>query len=511
MLPVELLRFKVKKGRIYLKFAALDRENLEIAQNLIEVYAAQVNKKKGELLELLMEFEKYYDYRFIRGLSALLERRCSFEISSSIDPLIARREVFEEANKFAPVTEQWKRDRALQLAASKLNITKDELEKSLFADLDEELILKSFTQPAPVELLKWYNLSLVQTLLLKAASLEFEVSYNYGLIIRKLKNLGLMYFAEKRNDRLWITVEGALALFKLTERYGTSLARLIPVILGAGEWRVRASIVIRHGEVPKIYEFQLDHSSKDLLAHFEFGERDVFDSAVERNFAHRFNALKTGWTLKREPEPLISGTSIFIPDFSLEKNGMQLYLEIIGFYTEEYLKRKLQKLKQLKNGNFIICVDKNLACSNLEEIPGKLIFFEKEIPLKPVLDFLKAVEEERIKSEMVKLKTINLEGDIISIVKLAEKYSTSAEAIKRIAMNAKGYWLIGNQLINERAIEKLRSKVLELFPNPSLKQVADQLYSEGITHPELLLDALGFEVKWNGIDMEKAIVILRRN
>ncbi len=510
MLQVELLRFTTKKGRIYLKLAALDKENLELAQNLIEVYAAYINRKKGELTQLLGELEKYYehDYRFIRGLSTLLERRCSFEICSAIEPSIARKRVFEEANKLAPVTTQWKRDRVLQLAASTLNITKDELEKSLWADLDEEMILKSFTRISPAELLKWYNLTLIQTLLLKATSLEFEASDGHGLIIRKLKNLGLMYFAEKRNNRLAITVEGAASLFKLSERYGSSLAKLIPVIFGAREWKVKASILMRY-QAPRVYEFQLDHSSKDLLAHFEFGERDVFDSAVEKNFAHRFNALKTGWILKREPEPLIAGSSIFIPDFALEKDGMKLYLEIAGFYTQDYLRRKLQKLKQLKE-EIIICVDKNLACADLEEIPRRLILFEKEIPLKPVLDCLKEREEEKIEREIAKLqlKALDFEGDVINVRSMAEKYGTSAEAIKRIAVNAK-YLLTGDQLISERAIERLRSEVLELFPNPSLKAVVEHLRSQGIINPELLLDALGFEVKWEGLEMERAIVKLK--
>jgi predicted nuclease of restriction endonuclease-like RecB superfamily len=514
MLPIELLRFTTKKGKIYLKFKALDKENLEIAENLIEIYAAHLNRKRGELLELLKELEKYYDYRYIRGLIALLDRRCSFEVCSAIEPWIARRKVFEETNRFAPVTTHWKRDRVLQLAASKLNITKDELEKSLFADLDEEVTLKSFSGIAPNELLKWYNLSLVQTLLFKAASLEFEASEGHGLIVRRLKNLGLMYFAEKRNHRVCITIEGALTLFKLTERYGTSLAKLIPVIFGAREWRVKASIVLKNRGAPRIYEFELDSSSKDLLAHFEFGERDIFDSAIEKNFAHRFNALKTGWTLKREPEPLIAGTSIFIPDFALEKDGIKIYLEIAGFYTEDYLRRKLQKLKQLNEANIIICVDKNLACSNLDldaiSSPNlsSLIFFEKEIPLKPVLDYLREMEEKRIESEVTQLKNqLYLEGDIMSVAELAKKHGTNVEVIKRIALNTRRYKLIGEQLISEEAMENLRSKVLELFPNPNLKVVIDQLRSRGIINPELLLYTLGFEVKWDGLDIERAIVI----
>lgn len=513
MLPGEYLTFSTKKGKIHPKFAALEEGNLELAQNLIEVYAANTGRKKGELLELLEEMEKFdYDYRFIRGLSTLLERRCSFEARGAIEPPIARRKVFEEANKLAPVTTKEKRDRVLYLAAASLNLAIEELEKSLWADLDEELILKSFTRVTPAELLRWYNLSLAQTLLFKAMSMEFQASDSYSLIFRKIKYLGLMYFAEKRSDGLWIAVEGAPALFKLTEKYGTALAKLLPIILGAGDWRIKASIVMRYGGSPRIYEFLLDSSSRELLAHFEFGEREVYDSAVESNFAHRFDALKTGWVLKREPEPLVAGTSIFIPDFSLEKDGMQLYLEIAGFWTEDYLRRKLQKLRQLRETNMIIAIDKSLACSDIKEIPGKIIFFEKEIPLKPVLDYLKAKEEQKIERDMAQFSTafqLELSGDMIKIEDLVTEYKASPEVIKRIAANAKGYSLIGDQLISESAIARLRNKVLELFPKPNFKEVADLLQREGITNPEILLDVLGFAVKWEGLDMEKAIVITK--
>jgi len=36
-----------------------------------------------------------------------------------------------------------------------------------------------------------------------------------------------------------------------------------------------------------------------------------------------------------------------IPDFSFEKEGMKAYLEVVGFWTENYLTRKIQKLDDI--------------------------------------------------------------------------------------------------------------------------------------------------------------------
>ncbi len=66
-------------------------------------------------------------------------------------------------------------------------------------------------------------------------------------------------------------------------------------------------------------------------------ETEVYDSRVEQDFAYRFKALHTGWTVTREPEPLPVGNRVMIPDFALQKGGLKVYLEVMGFWTPRYL------------------------------------------------------------------------------------------------------------------------------------------------------------------------------
>jgi predicted nuclease of restriction endonuclease-like RecB superfamily len=73
---------------------------------------------------------------------------------------------------------------------------------------------------------------------------------------------------------------------------------------------------------------------------------ETYDSEIEKSFALQFQAVKSGWTLKREPEPIPAGNQVIIPDFSIERAGIKVYLEIVGFWTEEYLRRKIEKLKK---------------------------------------------------------------------------------------------------------------------------------------------------------------------
>ena len=59
-----------------------------------------------------------------------------------------------------------------------------------------------------------------------------------------------------------------------------------------------------------------------------------FDSTVEEKFAIKFQQSRTGWTLIREPDPIIlDNDKAFIPDFMFERYGRRIYLEIVGFWT----------------------------------------------------------------------------------------------------------------------------------------------------------------------------------
>ncbi len=214
MLPSELLVKKIYKGKIKPKFLPLNEECLEIAEELIHIFERFVGRRQGDLP--LDELEEGYDYRVIRGLVILLERRCVFEVQCKVDPVNARRAVFEEAK--GPVTSNERRDMVLRGAASSLGISVDDLEKSLWSDSESELILKEFNSLSPEELLRSYNLSLAQTLLFKAMGMEIYVGSNYQNIFRSIKYLGLMYLVEKHDDMFCIIVEGPMSLMKMTER-----------------------------------------------------------------------------------------------------------------------------------------------------------------------------------------------------------------------------------------------------------------------------------------------------
>jgi predicted nuclease of restriction endonuclease-like RecB superfamily len=504
MLPSELLVKKIYKGKIIPKFVPLNEEYIEMAEEIIHIFERFVGIRQGDLP--LDELEEGYDYRLIRGLIILLERRCFFEVQCTVDPVNARRAVFEEAK--GPVTSNERRGMVLRDVASTLGVSIDELEQSLWADSESELILKEFNSLSPEELLRSYNLSLAQTLLFKAMGMEIYVGSNYQNIFRSIKHLGLMYLVEKHEDGFCIIVEGPMSLMKTTERYGTAIAKLLPTIIGSEKWMIKASIVHRYGNKPRILEFTMDGDSYgDALASGYSSEG--FDSTIERKFSQGFNSLDTGWFLRREPEPLFAGRSVFIPDFSFEKRVMKVYLEIVGFWTEDYLRRKIAKLQSIDEENMIIAVDKNLSCSSssFRDIKGKVIFYEKKVPLKPILDYLREHEEKNIRRDVESLAKIDLElrGDLIELDKMASERDVSIEAIKRVVSEArKEYVLVGGQLVSRSLIEKLK---VELKDKNTRIEAAKLLEGRGITRVDQMLDLLGYDVMWVGLDPENAMIV----
>jgi len=518
VLPTPLLITVFSRGKIRPKYAALDQTTLQLVQRLTEIFCKGIEKKKEAIQGELEKYENEdpHDYRLIRGLAALLMRRCTFEASSPVDPKTARRLVFTLAGQVGVVTSGEKREEIVKKAAEELKVTTQDLEKSLWSDFDENLVLKQFNPVNSDALIKYYNLGLTQTLLFKAVSVEFIVrGGNYKKIFRNIKRLGLMYYVETIGaERFRITVEGPMALMKMTEKYGTSIAKLLPTVIESEYWGIKADILRRREGFPRVYGFELDcREVWGQLAEPRGPETEPnrFDSHIEEKFWKDFSATKSGWTIKREPEPLIlSGGTVMIPDFSLEKNGTKVYLEIVGFWTKEYLEKKIQKLRLLSLPNIIIAVDKKLGSQRrLSGVPGDVIIFERTVPLRLIVERLKRIESSILSEQMIRIQQIplKLEDDVIDLREICRDSGVTTEALtKYIKENPQpGYVVVGDQAISEKLLKKIEAKLIT-HETKTLLEASRLIHEAGVTNPQSLLKLLGYEIRWHGIEPNKAII-----
>jgi uncharacterized protein len=598
MLTLQLLRVRTRNGAIFPLFCTKE-EDVELAKKIIQEFEQTwKNKEKKAVLEdrisAIEESDAGSDYKLVRGLYALLERRCTFksrdsssdndgETSSTstitiVDPPRIRKAVFEESSKRGFALTELERMEIADSVASRLHLSShDVVLKTMWSDLDDNLILDYFDAIDPEALVGWYNLSLMQTLLFNCTKLDFYISggLNWKRVLRTVKRLGLMYYLQQpqqqQENRIICSLEGPLSLFKLTDRYGTLLAKLLPSIIfssdkkressgGDGEWHLDAWIVRKTMDGRKIYEFKISKNEipelmTDPYSSFPpssitqkevagssslYNDYNIFDSAVEEKFAKRFEQAETGWRLTREPDPLVlSNGGAFIPDFILEKYDKKVYLEIVGFWTKEYLDRKLQKLADIfastdnrkKNNNnnnkdksdlLFIAVNEDFACSksSFSSIVPKeqLIFYKNDtVPVKPILDYLKSIDREMIERKVndPNLK-IELDRDddnnnaVISINEVAQKYCIPAEVARRISLrdNKEKYIEAGMYLISKSKVLKLESL---LDGTSRFIDACSILSKEGIPescHAELIVK-LGYDVSWQSIDASTAIIVKR--
>lgn len=398
MLPADLAVIRVRRGRVYPAFSTLKEEELFVASEVIEAFRESLGRRRAELEEKLRmvetaAFRLGCHYKLARGLAHILRRRAVFRKPEvKIDPFRARIETFRAAASLGglALTEEERR-RALEEASRKLGVSVGDLWAAFESAYEENEVLVDFEEPTPEDLLRDYNLSLAQTVLFKALMLRAEVRASGGeakILLRNTKRLGLMYMARRERGRLVLDIDGPASLLRQTERYGTRLAKLLPSIVALREWRVVAWV--KRKERRLLFEMSSERSPP--LPRLEL-KYEPYDSSIEEDFYRRFSKAGSGWAIHREPEPLVVDGHVLVPDFAFDKGEVRVYMEIVGFWTPGYLKRKVKKLRALRGVNMIVAVDKEKACSpEVLSLPHTVVVFKRKVPIDAIYRLLKGYE-----------------------------------------------------------------------------------------------------------------------
>jgi predicted nuclease of restriction endonuclease-like RecB superfamily len=617
---------------------------LELARLLIETYEQHVGKPYGNLLSELEGYEEM-NYRFIRGLSQLLGRRAVIETDAAVDPSLARETVFEACSGMALSSAE--KEEAFKKAAQVLSVPVQELEKSLWADLEENQVIKSFFPLSPAELLKQYNLSLTQTLLFRAVDLDIWIKGDFQKILWKIVRSGLMYSLEdtgeledkikteepgkkgeknpqgneiakskaknskekgrteeksyqgartsEKSASVHLHLDGPGSLFRMSERYGNSFAKVFPILLRSKGWKLKAKILHKTYQGKRILEFTLDASEKAFsppldainypddypetsseskLREEEAGyeiennrnnrnsrgisassfknrnqgitdldldldesseenlQEETYDSSIEKMFG---NLSLGSWKIRREPTILKAGKYAFVPDFALQRGNIKVYLEIIGFWTPEYLQKKVEKLKEVKEP-LILLINKKLKCSEKDFPAQDVIFFDKKIPANEVMRILRKYEENKCREDGLLLQEseIPLSGELISLEKIAADKGVLIEALKEAVIDrltkmdnsynseenetfkehrsstrpveSEDYVLLENYVVHRSLLEKIDSNLkkpgaLELYSD-AVKIFESFGLDRSLYYP--VLEYLGYKVVWTGLSEENA-------
>src|SRR6266542_4404905 len=90
-----------------------------------------------------------------------------------------------------------------------------------------------------------------------------------------------------------------------------------------------------------------------------------------------------------EPEPVSAAGTLIFPDFALHHRhaaARRWLLEIVGFWTPEYVARKLALYRAARLSSLILCIDEDRNCA-AEDLPsGALVVrFRRRVDAAAVL------------------------------------------------------------------------------------------------------------------------------
>jgi predicted nuclease of restriction endonuclease-like RecB superfamily len=491
MLTKDLLRVSRAGGGYRPRFSDSEAETL--AARVLGIYQGHVGKRKRTLDAALADLERDADdFKLVGGFAKLLEREATFERRSPIEPRRARTAAFEAAETIG-VTTDAERAEALAMAAERLGSTADDIEASLFADRDTETVLRAIeTDYDPESLRKQYDLSLAQTALFDAVSVRIRTSEPKALV-SAVKRLRLMYEIRRADTGRVVIVTGPDALFRRSRRYGTRFARLLRTIAKAAEWELEATIDDRGTE----RSLRLDDGDLSVPGTEPVAE-PTFDSGVESDFYARFDALDLDWELLREPEPLESGEHVAIPDFAFEwrYGGFRVFFEIMGFWTPEYVEKKLRQFENLEDVDFLVAYEESLGVGEaIEERGHRAIPYSGTVRLADVRDALRSYESTlRAESADSLPETLTPDDRVTTISALAEGYSVPERAIED--QKFPEHELVGRTLLRPTVLEELGSEIEAGMELSDIETVLDRY---GIEETSAVVARLGYRVEWDGL------------
>jgi predicted nuclease of restriction endonuclease-like RecB superfamily len=398
MLTGKLVRVRYARDRIVPYYLDVEDESWQlVAEQMLELFRAQVGRTRGELEDDLREtFGDDPGQLVHQGLAKLLEDRCEFEVVSGQPPEKLRAAVFRAAaaqRKGPPAAEEapaqaalapFDRDAVLRQVGAELDLAPEQVDIGLFADLKSEQRLISFEDLSAERLLRRYNVALAQAVLLRATRVSVvvrnEPPQRYRQLLRRLKFHRLLCEMERLGpDSYQLHLDGPLSLFSATQKYGLQLAFFLPTVLLCRDYELKAEL--RWGTQRKPKTFLLK-ASDGLVSHAP--DSGTYVPPELGMFVELFRKRVDDWELTEETEIYPLGGRYWVPDFRLvhKPSGRAVLLEVLGFWRRSSAEKHLQYLRRYAPEPFLLAVSDQLHIdeADLEDLPAGIHRF-RNMPL----------------------------------------------------------------------------------------------------------------------------------
>ncbi|HOB75635.1 MAG TPA: DUF790 family protein [Phycisphaerae bacterium] len=401
MLPKELALYTCIRGRAHPD--RLTRRThahyVPLAARLLDLYRQGAGRTREELHragQALFADDPDCPPQRVQALLQLLDQASEYQTDIDGRACRLRLKVFELAAARHPlVTEpnalfQSRESEVKEAIAGEVGMLWPRVEAAMYADLPAfHRLIRLNGYDTPEALLRRYNVAQAQTLLFWAEEMVVTAREDYERIFRHAKRNGLLHEIEAVSEEEFrIRFTGPVAVLHQTRRYGVNMAAFLPVLLTCKRWELSARLRLPQGLA------RFDLSPRDRLQS-HLSAPDEYDSELERCFVEKFGLERDGWTCRREGGFLVQGRHVFVPDFSFHHtDGTCVYLEIVRFWTPQYLEARRETLIMFADVPILVAVAADHA-AKVPELAREMLRFRARLKVKPVLERLNAMRAGR--------------------------------------------------------------------------------------------------------------------
>jgi uncharacterized protein len=281
-----------------------------------------------------------------------------------------------------PVLTEAEREARIAFAAQQLEVTCAAVEKLLWSDLPRERPVElPRGRPSEFEVAAAANVQLLQRAMMRAQTVKLRAWGNAGPLIHTATARGLLTTISRGDQgETVLDIVGPLALFHRTGVYGRALAGLVPLLADCDR-----------------FELELLSRARDEYYAVEVTSPIMLPAVPARMALPHYELSRLMKELVRiardvvvtpRPPPIVVGASLVCPDAVLQLAGRAMHVELIGFWTIDFLTNKLELYQRAAIDDVVFCVDESRGCTK-DVLPPSL-------PIVPYTKNMKAAARQLV-------------------------------------------------------------------------------------------------------------------
>jgi predicted nuclease of restriction endonuclease-like RecB superfamily len=341
----------------------LEESDLDWVSEVVDVVSAAVGQPWRIALERLDDTRRAEQPRAPARFGAVvtaIQRLLGGRARNSRAARAARSIVLGRPALTAP-----EREARIAFAAQELEVTSAAVESLLWADLPRERPVElPRGRPSELEVAATANVHLLQRAMMRAQTVKLRVWGNPGQLIHTATSRGLLTTVSRgEHGATVLDILGPLALFHRTGVYGRTLGGLVPLLADCERFQLEMLSRARD-------HFYSVYVASPILLPAVPARMALPDQELVR-LAKEMTRIARDIAVTPRPPPIAAGASLVCPDAVLEFAGHATYLELIGFWTIEFLHNKLALYQRAGIDDVVFCIDESRGCTK-ERLPTSL-------------------------------------------------------------------------------------------------------------------------------------------